>query len=451
MSSRFPNAGHRWTKQGQLLRIAGVLLSMTVLATLAQSAAAATPAPTPTSQQQVPLKVLEIVKGLGELPEPSTALLADIKQSAKSLNFSDEDLRNYMASTDVWDVAVQDVMNLEGSNFSSAYRENPAHPNATVSFVALPGKQTTAILRSLPFDTTILVDAPASATDLIRASDLAAAAGDALGVQSLVVGVDPRTSGISLEVASSTTDADVQNVTIAAQTEVDRAITTSRLVKVAVTTALPAETVEMLSIPGGGKDLNNTDGSSECTSGFTTSRNGENGISTAKHCNNGLLYGQGSGVIQFVTEATNNTQTGSLPNEVDLQFHRTIGGNVAVPTFYATGTASSDIRSVSSENNAVVGDYICKFGRTGGYRCPFQVTALNQTITPAFSNHKYVGEAKVAMPNGGWEAGDSGGPVFSGNTAKGSISARDQSVNAAWYTPQTRWGQNMSSTIVLDN
>ena len=161
----------------------------------------------------------------------------------------------------------------------------------------------------------------------------------------------------------------------------------------------------------GGRDLYlASNGDPECTAGFTVRRYGNAGVLTARHCANALKYGPTSGII--------STSPGQTPNDaIDLQFHRTLteNGHSTNRQFRATGRSESGDRTVAAVANAPNGSAVCHWGRVSTYRCS-NITAINEcrTYTDGMTRCGLdITEADVS------DCGDSGGPWFLGNTARG--------------------------------
>lgn len=164
----------------------------------------------------------------------------------------------------------------------------------------------------------------------------------------------------------------------------------------------------------GGLDLNR-DGNNniaECTAGFTAKRNGNRGVTTARHCRDRLRIGAaGAGDAISINPAVADYDA------IDIQFHRTLTGNghTTYKTFRATGRGGSDYRPVTAVSNAPMGSVVCHWGRTSGYSCDF-VEDQDRCVTYA-SGRRWCGLDETQ--NNISAGGDSGGPWFLGQTARG--------------------------------
>ena len=141
-----------------------------------------------------------------------------------------------------------------------------------------------------------------------------------------------------------------------------------------------------------------------CTSGFGTrassSTSGIRGIATAGHCDNSQTDDGYSLTYKSGHEGTHG----------DFQWHR--GPMTESDNFYA-GTASTTettLRDVSGIGSPIVGQTLCKNGKTNHASCQ-EVRSLNE-CSDGVCNLVEMG-ARLAA------GGDSGGPIYWGNTAYG--------------------------------
>lgn len=194
--------------------------------------------------------------------------------------------------------------------------------------------------------------------------------------------------------------------------------------------AVPEVTVQ------GGRNLNRVSGAAACTAGFTARRNGNRGVLTARHCPNALVFGHTPRAI-----SRDPVQTGN--NAFDLQWHRTWTGNGHTTNrqFRATCTAESCDRTVTAVANAPIGSTVCHWGRTSRYRCS-SVAATN--TCQAFTD----GVTRCGLDvtaNNVSAGGDSGGPWFFGNTARGIHSGGG---TASLFTRIGRVQRHLDATVL---
>lgn len=170
------------------------------------------------------------------------------------------------------------------------------------------------------------------------------------------------------------------------------------------TREVDVDLLQEATIQGGGNL--NFQGGAACTAGFTAVRKGKRGVLTARHCPNKMTYGKRRGLIA-------NTAVQTTKKRFDLQWHRT-----RVENGHQTGVkfrnSRSTTRVVRKAANAPRGSVVCHWGRTSGYSCA-KVRATNRCVS--LSGQKTCGldatNRYISAP------GDSGGPWFLGNTARG--------------------------------
>lgn len=147
---------------------------------------------------------------------------------------------------------------------------------------------------------------------------------------------------------------------------------------------------------------------SPCTSGYSVDQVGgfQQGVSTAGHCANSVTY-QGND-LPF--------QDGQQNGNTDAQWHTT--PDYSDPNQFDSGIDVRDVLRVWSRAEQAVGDPVCKNGKTTGYTCgglssktwdPSDNCVDNSTATWMYA----------AGPN--TDLGDSGGPVFKNNGARGVV------------------------------
>ena len=146
-----------------------------------------------------------------------------------------------------------------------------------------------------------------------------------------------------------------------------------------------------------------------CTTGFSVDEidSFEQGISTAGHCNNTQPNAAGSWPFQ----------DGQQHGNTDAQWHRT--PNESDPNTFFTGSDVREVLTVWSRAEQTVYSSTCKYGKTTGYTCsPLQSKNYNPTDDCVDNSSDtwmllYGGSEPMALP------GDSGGPVFKNNGARG--------------------------------
>lgn len=140
---------------------------------------------------------------------------------------------------------------------------------------------------------------------------------------------------------------------------------------------------------------------SGCTSGFgTINSSGVRGVATAGHCSDAQSDDGSALTFRGQHQGVNG----------DFQWHT--GPKIATDDFYAGSSAATevDLRDVSSIGAPVVGQSLCKNGATAYKSC--QEVRLLNVCSGSVCNLVQMG-ARLAAP------GDSGGPIYWGETAYG--------------------------------
>jgi hypothetical protein len=172
-----------------------------------------------------------------------------------------------------------------------------------------------------------------------------------------------------------------------------------------------------LAIEGGSRltGTNPQDGRNyACTTGFVVTDNSRNGIVTAAHCPDNLVYHDprgGTTALTFVGEWGARTQ--------DVQVHVTDAA--LVPEFFVDSKKTL-LRSVDASRpraSTRAGDIVCHRGETTGYSC-----ATVELVDYAPPGDLCGGPCEpvwVAVSGPTCKSGDSGGPIFLGTTAFGIV------------------------------
>ncbi len=156
-------------------------------------------------------------------------------------------------------------------------------------------------------------------------------------------------------------------------------------------------------------------GGNGCTSGFgvRSSVTGELGVSTAGHCGDTATR-QGI-LLPYVY--------GLVANNQDIQWHRPASFDVTNLAYDGVGSARR-ITAVMPRSGMGTGDFMCKYGNVTHDGCG-SITDI--AVAPA-----YVSNARPTFIRANVQAnnGDSGGPVYLGGTAWGTIAAKYRLVAA---------------------
>ncbi|MFJ9782730.1 S1 family peptidase [Amycolatopsis sp. NPDC101161] len=156
-------------------------------------------------------------------------------------------------------------------------------------------------------------------------------------------------------------------------------------------------------------------GSIICSAGFNVTSGGQQYIITAGHCTQGGPSWQGIG--PSVDSSFPGTDYGLIRNDSG-------DGPGAVDLYDGT------TQPITQAGDAYVGEQVCKSGRTTGLTCG-TVTALDQTVNYGNGDVVYgLIETDVYSDHG-----DSGGALFDGSTALGTVSGGDSTTD--YFQPVT--------------
>jgi hypothetical protein len=170
-----------------------------------------------------------------------------------------------------------------------------------------------------------------------------------------------------------------------------------------------------MSIDGGGRveGLNlQTNRRNLCTTAFVVTNGEANAITTAAHCPDQLTYVDRDGsntVLPMIGSwgaAYRDVQINGSPNSPE-------------PLFYSNRGAGASRRLVSWRNVASTraGDFVCHYGESSGYSCA--TVELTDYAPPGDLCGGPCSPTWVTVRGPNCVAGDSGGPVFSGDIAFG--------------------------------
>jgi streptogrisin D len=158
-----------------------------------------------------------------------------------------------------------------------------------------------------------------------------------------------------------------------------------------------------------------TTGQIICSAGFNVHSGGQNYLITAGHCTQGLPSWQGIGP------------------SVDSSFPGTDYGLIRNDSSDAPGSVDlydGSTQRITGAGSASVGEQVCKSGRTTGLTCG-TVQALNQTVNYGGGDVVY-GLIQTDVYS---DHGDSGGALFDGGTALGTVSGGDSTTD--FFQPVT--------------
>jgi streptogrisin D len=154
----------------------------------------------------------------------------------------------------------------------------------------------------------------------------------------------------------------------------------------------------------GGDSMDN--GDVFCSAGFNVVKDGQPYVLTAGHCTSSMKTWKGVG--PSVASNFPSTDFGLVRNDS------------ARPAPGAVDLYNGSSQPITGVGTATVGEHVCASGMATGYTCG-TVTAVNQTVD--------YGDGQVVHglieTNVHTDHGDSGGPLFDGSTALGTVSGGD--------------------------
>ena len=170
-----------------------------------------------------------------------------------------------------------------------------------------------------------------------------------------------------------------------------------------ITTTVARSAHEVIGVTDSSTEHLGGEALSTCTSGFGTITSSQaRGISTAGHCPNSLTDDGTSLTVHGEHEGSHG----------DFQWHQGPDYDDHSNEFYAGSDSSSEVnkREVTSVGSPIVGQRLCRNGKVSNMDCQ-EVRKLNVCNGNRCSLVQ-MGERLSA-------SGDSGGPVYDGNTAYG--------------------------------
>lgn len=319
----------------------------------------------------------------------SEAELTDLKMVGDALGISFEDAQDRFAGQELFAAAVDRIRLEDPMRFSVAHWTGGSESQARIFFVGQPAKATMDLIAALPIKTEVDITGIAPETDLVSAQAIARQKVAALpGVAAADSVVDDYSGRIL-----------VRYELLPGFFSPDFTAVFDLISKQVSLQAADAIDIELAPVPKsreaaivGGNPIG------LCTAAFTVTSNGVRGVTTAGHCANST-YTYGGLSAPYQNQAA--------PASGDLQWH-SLNGTITNKIRYTSGGGE---RSVTSASNPVTGSAICYWGKTTGNRCG-TVTAINYCDSSGYCLLFRYGPSTV-------EPGDSGGPWYYGNVAKG--------------------------------
>lgn len=387
------------------------------------------------------------IEGSGAAPEVTDAAKRDLETLARETGTSLDGLERRHHGQEKFGDLTSELAAEDGLGYVQAgyvANDDSAADGAEVwiRFTKEPPQKVLDRLRELPYTVRVQYGAPLTWEDLENVQQaLFVAAADLAGTADVVSEIDPETDGITIAYSAE------PGARVDQEALVSAAMTAGAEASPTGTVPVPVHFTEDSTVSSdseatvkGGYTLNPTDGSGRnCTSGFTVRVGGVDGVVTAMHCRNSMAYNGATGVIAYMNAA----RTTSSGAHIDLQWHKTLPGNSTRPVFRAD---KGEERTVSRAKNAVVRDTVCHYGiGTGRKRCS-HVRSLGACYTPGDLRFCGLAVTEHYVSTGG----DSGGPWFFGEEARGIHSGvhTREGKDRSLYTPQTRVAENLGGYVL---
>lgn len=159
-----------------------------------------------------------------------------------------------------------------------------------------------------------------------------------------------------------------------------------------------------------------------CTAGFNvrSTSSGVRRATTAGHCGNSQAFGGASS--SFVDQWYSGSR--------DFQIHSLSSSHTLTAQIY-DGASLRAVTSTRTRSATIVGETLCKYGKTAGYDCGVVST---KTFNPSYvpNGNAHFIRVNAVAPKKIVEPGDSGGPFFFGNRAYGYISGHGGSGSSSY-------------------
>lgn len=337
---------------------------------------------------------------LGHMPAASTEILredraAEIELLANDLHISEEKALKWFSGEEEFLSAVSYALAVAPDQYSnSAWTPELEESLGYKAWVAFKGNVPSAVsdrFKQLPFSVDLRFDATHSENELEEIRyELMSDLHETFHFEGLA-GSITEAGGIELEYEIAETEAEGANIDSAISELVE-----DSPVEVVMVEREDIEPVE--EVVRGGVGIN------ECTTGFPVTKGSLRGVLTAGHCPDRAGKPSGSSVT-LTFRGQHEGASG------DIQWHSTtdsLSNHIRV-------SRSGHTRAITSYGAAVNGTSVCNYGKT---RSTFSCTTIRNANHAFYSGSKYL--SNMVQTNGSFtNFGDSGGPWFAGNSARG--------------------------------
>lgn len=354
-------------------------------------------------------------------------------------------VKDALVRQELFSAVVQEISDGYSKQFAAAEWSDPR--SGRLPSVTLVGGMPAGVLaklRRLPFDVQVRSGANANEGQLreLSAAAVLAVVEDTGGITGVSSTINSQDLGISIEYGG-TERLQASLVATRKAPEVRQDELRVRVMKslnlqelpvpIRITANQSSSATKAETTVRGGYSLTLNTGTKHCTSGFSAKRGSVKGVITADHCQDALLYGGKKNIVKFLSASPRYSSASFHYYYYDMQFHATLGGNSTSPSFRAT--SGGGIKTVKSFSNPVKGARVCHYGITSGQKCSVVYSTNVCIYFPGVIKKTYC--SLVATKAHVSDGGDSGGPWFSGNVAKGTHTGRASlgSVPRSVFTP----------------
>lgn len=366
-----------------------------------------------------------LVRGQGIFESTDLDDEHDLRTVAESLDLDLQWVRERTRGQNEFNIVVADVARRYPDIFVTAGVPPLTDESKSAFWIATttkPSVEVLEMLRELPVDVEVRYGAPGNADQLEQAAgDLVTAATESPAITAAIAGYKPDQQILQIDYAAAhwATADELSAALSAAVSSITDARGELPLPVLAVEDPGSAKFRREVTVQGG-RPLRDGWGVRQCTAGFTAKR-ANKGVLTAWHCDSPLRYGYNAmGDVLSASPVVPNTPL----YYYDVQFFRTVkpNGHTTNRQFRATGTTSSDDRTVQDVGFPSIFSVICHWGDASATESCGWV--IDTHLCGSDDGQTTCGMAKVVGCIS--EVGDSGGPWFWQNTAIGIHVGSDQ-------------------------
>ncbi len=350
---------------------------------------------------------IETSSSLVEYPLTLDALGADAKRFAEEQGIPVAQARAELLVQIAFNQLVENLQKQYPDTFATAAYRHSGEPSI-IGFVGSVPVGAAALVKASGLEVTLRGDFRASenvATDMTNQ----ALSGfvEITGAETASAGIDPETLLITIDYGDDGAVITNDTARIVEQRALSVQSTLTDLPEIRLLPAPNGQPAVIPQVMSGGAALGlGRDGGRVCTAGFTVrNTRGGTGLMTAAHCDNNLNY-ERRFELGFMGEATS---VGT-----DAQWH---SGDSVWNRFIYSADGGYQTRLATSTGLSAVGTPLCQYGDTGGQHCGSLGNVYERNVPAYFNGANHYGI--TCMTYGPTLGGDSGGPYYVGEQARG--------------------------------